>query len=140
LSSLTTSHGAQAAGTISGRDHGTSKGLRCYSGLSIGRPREASVRWIGIVGVSAALISTSADAFDEFKACPDLLEEVGATATSSANGEQPLLLKNRCEAVKREELRAPLMRIPQETEDPMELSFGIKSNGGMLRFKVPFSF
>jgi hypothetical protein len=32
------------------------------------------------------------------------------------------------------------MRIPQEDEDPMELSFGVKNNGGMLRLKIPFSF
>jgi hypothetical protein len=109
-------------------------------GCRLAGPREASVRWIGILGLFAALISNPADAFDEFKTCPDLLEGAGATAASPANGEQALLLENRCEAVKREELRASLMRIPQEDEDPMELSFGVKSNGGMLRFKVPFSF
>jgi hypothetical protein len=33
-----------------------------------------------------------------------------------------------------------LLEIPQEEENPMELSLGVKSNGGSLRFKIPFSF
>ena len=98
------------------------------------------MQWIGILASFAVLISTSADAMDQYRTCAGLLEGIDATAASPANGEQPLLLENRCEAIKREELRAPLMRIPQEDEDPMELSFGVKSNGGMLRFKIPFSF
>lgn len=97
------------------------------------------MRWIGILAAFAVLISTSADAFEQNRTCPGFPEGIDTTA-SPPNGEQPLLLENRCEAIKREELRAPLMRIPQDDEDPMELSFGIKSNGGMLRFKVPFSF
>jgi hypothetical protein len=33
-----------------------------------------------------------------------------------------------------------LLEIPQEEEDPMALSLGAKSNGLILRFKIPFSF
>jgi hypothetical protein len=42
--------------------------------------------------------------------------------------------------VKTRELRALLLEIPQQDENPMELSLGVKSNGGTLRFKIPFSF
>jgi hypothetical protein len=98
------------------------------------------VRWIGIFGIFAALVTTSADAMDEYRTCPGLVEGIGTADAPPANGEQPLLLENRCETIKSEELRAPLMRIPQEGEDPMELSFGVKNNGGMLRLKIPFSF
>jgi hypothetical protein len=98
------------------------------------------VRWIGILGIFASLVTTSADAMDEYRACPGLLEGTDAADASPANGQQPLPLDNGCETIKSEELRAPLMRIPQEGEDPMELSIGVKNNGGALRLKIPFSF
>ena len=56
------------------------------------------------------------------------------------SGQQPFLTGNQCEAIKTRELRALLLEIPQEEENPMELSLGVKSNGGSLRFKIPFSF
>ena len=114
-----------------------------YSSSPIVRPREPTVRWIGILGILAALISTSADALDEYeyRTCSGLLDGMDAADDTPAQGKQPLLLlENRCEAAKSQELRAPLMRIPQDEEDPMELSFGVKNNGGMLRLKIPFSF
>lgn len=99
------------------------------------------MRWIGILGIFTMLAAPSADAQDANRTtCPSLLEEVDAADDTLARDEQPLLTENRCEAVKGQELRVPLMRIPQEEEDPMELSFGVKNNGGMLRFKIPFSF
>ncbi len=55
-------------------------------------------------------------------------------------GEQLPLTDDRCDATKSEELRASLMRIPQEDVNPVELSFGVNSNGGMLRLKIPFSY
>jgi hypothetical protein len=55
-------------------------------------------------------------------------------------GTQPLLMDNQCEALKSRELRLLLLEIPQEEEDPMALSLGAKSNGVVLRFKIPFSF
>ena len=59
---------------------------------------------------------------------------------SPTQGEQPFLTGNQCEAIKTRELRALLLEIPQEEENPMELSLGVKSNGASLRFKIPFSF
>ena len=44
----------------------------------------------------------------------------------------PFLTGNQCEAVKRRELRVPLLEIPQEGEDPMSLSVGTKGDGGTL--------
>ena len=98
------------------------------------------MRRMGIIGIFAALATTSADALDAYRTCPGLLEEMAADDDSPGQVERPLLTENRCEAMKSQELRAPLIRIPQEEEDPMELSFGVKNNGGMLRLKIPFSF
>jgi hypothetical protein len=98
------------------------------------------VRWIGILGILAVLAATSVDARDANRTCFDLLEDVDAADNAPTRGEQPFLTENRCDAMKSQELRAPLMRIPQEEGDPMELSVGVKNNGGMLRFKIPFSF
>jgi hypothetical protein len=33
-----------------------------------------------------------------------------------------------------------LLEIPQEDEDAIQLSLGIKNGGGTLRLKIPFSF
>jgi hypothetical protein len=99
---------------------------------------EATVRWIGILGIFAVIAATSADAQDA--TCLRQFEEADAADGAPAQGEQLLLTDNRCDAMKSEELRAPLMRIPQEDENPVELSFGVKKDGGMLRLKIPFSF
>ena len=97
------------------------------------------MRWIGIIGIFAALVTVSADAMDANRPCPGLLEERGG-ADDSTQGKQPMLTDNQCEAVKSRELRVPLLEIPQEEEDPMALSLDAKYNGVTLRFKVPFSF
>jgi hypothetical protein len=86
----------------------------------------------------AALVSGFAEAMDENRPCLDLLEE--NRAMDDLVAEQPLLARNQCEALKTRELRALLLEIPQEDEDPMQFSLGIKNGGGMLRFKIPFSF
>jgi hypothetical protein len=98
------------------------------------------VRWIGILGVFAVLGATSAGAQDADWTCSGLIEEVDTADSAPTRDDQPFLTENRCDAMKSQELRAPLMRIPQEEGDPMELSVGVKNNGGMLRFKIPFSF
>jgi hypothetical protein len=98
------------------------------------------VRWIGILGILGPLITASADAMDANRSCLDLLEESDGAEVSLAQGEQPLLTDNQCEALKTRELRALLLEIPQEDEDPVQLSLGIKNGGGMLRLKIPFSF
>lgn len=99
------------------------------------------MRWIGILGIVGALAgATSAHALEASSTCPGLVEEFDSVDAAPAGVDQPLLTENRCEAMESQELRAPLMRIPQEEEDPMELSFGVKNIGGMLRLKIPFSF
>ena len=98
------------------------------------------MRWIGILGILAALVTGSADAMDANRSCLDLLEENDGVDVSPAQGEPLLLTDNQCEAMKSRELRALLLEIPQEKEDPMALSLGAKSNGVALRFKIPFSF
>jgi hypothetical protein len=98
------------------------------------------VRWIGIIGLIAALVTASADAMDTKAPCVDLLKENGRVDDSPALTELPFLTGNQCEAVKRRELRVPLLEIPQEEEDPMSLSMGTKGDGATLHFKIPFSF
>jgi hypothetical protein len=98
------------------------------------------VRWIGILGILVALVTVSTYAMDANRSCLDLLEEIDGAEVSPAQGEQPLLMGNQCEAMKSRELRVLLLEIPQEEEDPMALSLGAKSNGVVLRFKIPFSF
>ena len=96
--------------------------------------------WIGIIGIVAALISASAGAQDTKLPCLDLLEENGRLDDSPALDELPFLTANECEAVKRRELRMPLLEIPQKKEDPMSLSVGTKGDGATLYLKIPFGF
>jgi len=98
------------------------------------------VRWIGILGIFAALVTVSADAMDANRPCVGLLEETGGADESPAQDKQSLLTDIQCEALKSRELRVLLLEIPQEEEDPIALSLGAKSNGIALRFKIPFSF
>jgi hypothetical protein len=98
------------------------------------------VRWIGLVGLVAALATVSADAMDTKPPCVDLLKENGRVDDSPALTELPFLTGNQCEAVKRHELRVPLLEIPQVEEDSMSLSIGTKGDGATLHFKIPFSF
>lgn len=98
------------------------------------------MRWIGLIGLVAALATVSADAADTKAPCVDLLNENGRVDDSPVLDELPFLTGNQCEAVKRRELRVPLLEIPQEEEDPMSLSVGTKGDGGTLYLKIPFSF
>jgi hypothetical protein len=103
------------------------------------------VRSVCILGIVLAFATTPADATDANRSCLDLLEENDGTIVSPAQdeqptGEQPLLTGNQCEAMKSRELRVPLLEVPQEDEDPINLSLGIKNGGGILRLKIPFSF
>jgi hypothetical protein len=50
------------------------------------------------------------------------------------------LTENQCEALKARELRALLLEVPQQEEDPVQLSLGVKNGGAVLRLKIPFSF
>ena len=98
------------------------------------------MQWIGTLGIIAALVTVSAAAMDANRPCPGFLEEMDGAENSPAQDQQPLLTDNQCEALKSQELRAPLLEIPQEDEDPLELSLGVKDSGGTLRLKIPFSF
>jgi hypothetical protein len=98
------------------------------------------VRSVGILGIVLAFSAMPADAMDANRSCLDLLEEDDGAKVSPAPDERPLLTGNQCEAMKSRELRAPLLEIPQDDEDPIQLSLGIKNGGGTLRLKIPFSF
>ena len=98
------------------------------------------MRWLGILGVFVALVTGSAAAMDANRPCPGLLEEMDGADDLPAQSEQPLLTDNQCETLKNQELRLPLLQIPQEDEAPVELSLGVKNGGGILRLKIPFSF
>ena len=97
------------------------------------------MRSVGILGIALAFAAAPADAIDANRSCLGLLEDNDGAAISPAQGEQPLLTDNQCEAMKSRELRALLLEVPQEEEDPMELSLGIKNGGAALRLKIPFS-
>lgn len=106
------------------------------------------MRRIAIIGILATLLALSARAADERRPCIGLLDERAGTDGSVPRPVQPappeagppLLTENECEAVKRHELHMQLMEIPQEKEDPMGLSLGSRDQGGVLYFKIPFSF
>jgi hypothetical protein len=98
------------------------------------------VRWIGIIAIFAVLVAVSANAMDVNRPCSGVLKEKDWADDSPASGEQPLLMENQCEALKSRELRLLLLEIPQEKEDPIALSLGVKNSGVVLRFKIPFSF
>jgi hypothetical protein len=99
---------------------------------------EAFVRRLGILGVFVMLLSVSADADEAKKRCYDSLD--ASNQPDYAQGDQLYLTDNQCDAVAKRELRLKLFEIPQEDEDPMSLSVGAKGLGGVLRFKIPFSF
>jgi hypothetical protein len=102
---------------------------------------EASVRWLCTLGLVAAVVAPCADAGDAQRPCYGLLDEKSNGSDWSAPEEKPpLLTDSQCEALKSQELRVPLLQIPQNEEDPMTFSLGAKNGGGALRFKIPFSF
>jgi hypothetical protein len=98
------------------------------------------VRWIGILGVCAVLATDPVGATDEKKPCLGSLELNGRPDGWTTPDRQTLLTDNQCDAVKSHKLRVPLLQIPQEKDDPMDLSLDAKDGGGTLRFKIPFSF
>ena len=97
------------------------------------------MRQIGMLAVLAAFIAVPAHG--ENSKAPRLgVLAAGEADEPSTAGAQLLLTDNQCEAVTRREFRLQLFEIPQEGEDPMAFSIGIKNGGGLLRFKIPFSF
>jgi hypothetical protein len=90
------------------------------------------------MGVLAAAIATEAYADNVKKPCFGLHEDTD-TSVHAEERKDLLLTDEQCEAAKRRELRLKLYEIPQEGEDPMALSLGAKQGGGIIRFKIPFS-
>jgi hypothetical protein len=93
-----------------------------------------------MIGVLVALAAISATAEAAQKRCFDSLNLPGETYEPTTEAEKTQLTENQCEALNSRELRLRLFEIPQESEDPMSLSVGAKNLGGVLRFKIPFSF
>lgn len=93
------------------------------------------MRRIGVLCCFAVLTAGPAAA-DPIERC-DALSEDRTQAEESR--QQPLLTNTQCESLETRELRAPLLEIPQDDEDPMQLSLGIKNGGLTLRLKIPFS-
>ena len=98
------------------------------------------MRSISIISVFAVFVTVSADATETKRPCPGMLEEKGRVDESPAQGNLPLLTDRQCEALKNRELRVPLLEIPQEDENSMTLSIGVKGSGATFHFKIPFSF
>ena len=97
------------------------------------------MRLIGVISIFAMLVTVSADAADTKRPCAVTLEEKGRLEESPAQGNLPLLTDRECEALKNRELRVPLLEIPQEDENSMTLSIGVKGSGATFHFKIPFS-
>jgi len=98
------------------------------------------MRKFGMLGVLAALITVPVHAEKSKTPCLGVAGGAEGTEDLSPYGAQLLLTDGQCEAVTRREFRLQLLEIPQDGEDPMALSIGIKNGGGLLRFKIPFSF
>ena len=102
--------------------------------------REAILRQVGVIGFFTMLVAVHADASDTKKPCLGLAGSNDRPSENSAESQQLFLTDNQCEAATSRELRLPLLEFEQEGEDPMTLSVGAKGLGGILRFKIPFSF
>jgi hypothetical protein len=100
------------------------------------------MRQIALISVFAALTAVSAVAQEAKEPCYGSFEPTKKVteAPPAPEGAQLNLTDNQCEAVAKREVRVPLFQVPQEDEDPMALSLGVKNLGGTLRFKIPFSF
>ena len=93
------------------------------------------------LGFLAAVGTISANAANSTKPCYGLPED-RRLADASIELRTPLAMsENECESMKMQELRLELLEIPQDKEDPISLSIGVKNHKGvMLRLKIPFSF
>jgi hypothetical protein len=94
---------------------------------------------IGILGLFVAFVAVSARADDARKRCYDSFDGSGQAGGSSAQSDQ-MFTPDQCDALTKRELRLKLFEVPQEGEDAMSLSVGAKNMGGILRFRIPFSF
>jgi hypothetical protein len=94
---------------------------------------------LGFVALVVALVAASAHADDTRKRCYDSFDGSGQASGPSTQSDQ-LFTPDQCDALTKRELRLKLFEVPQEGEDPMSLSVGAKNMGGILRFRIPFSF
>ena len=94
---------------------------------------------LGFVALIVALADASAQADDTRKRCYGFIDNAGQADGSSVQSDQ-LFTPDQCDGLTKRELRVKLFEIPQEGEDPMSLSVGAKNMGGILRFRIPFSF
>jgi hypothetical protein len=102
--------------------------------------QKATMRWIVIIGIFAALGPAPAAAMDAYSPCAGLSEERGWTDDLSTQGRHLAQMTSECEMPKNRELRLHLLSVPQQGEDPVMFSIGVKGNGAVLRLKIPFSF
>jgi hypothetical protein len=91
----------------------------------------------GVAAVFAGFFALSANAEES---CPGLFAGNGQAESQPEQGDRLFLSGNQCEAAAKRELRLSLFEISQEEEDPMSVSLGVKQGGGILRFRIPFSF
>jgi hypothetical protein len=98
------------------------------------------MRRIGEFGVVAAFAGMFAFSSNAEESCPGLLAGDGQAESQPEQGDRLFLSDNKCDAATKRELRLTLFEIPQEDENPMSVSVGLKQGGGILRFRIPFSF
>jgi hypothetical protein len=91
------------------------------------------------MGVVTAIIVTQVFAENVKKPCVGLQLDTDPSVHAEER-KGVLMTDEECEGAKRRELRIPLFEIPQDGEDPMSMSLGAKESGGIVRFKIPFSF
>ncbi len=100
------------------------------------------MRQIALITIFVSLTAVSAVAEEAKEPCYGTFEPTKKAEADAPppEGAELHLTDNQCEAVVKREVRVPLFQVPQEDEDPMALSLGVKNLGGTLRFKIPFSF
>jgi hypothetical protein len=98
------------------------------------------MRSICMVPILVLVLASSALAEESKKNCLNSVEGEGANVDLTAQKDQLDLTDNECETVTGRELRVKLFEIPQDDEKPMSLTVGAKNLGGILRFRIPFSF
>ncbi len=95
---------------------------------------------IGVIGAVAAFAGVFAFSANAEESCTGLFAGNGQAESQPEQGSRLFPSDNQCEAATKRELRLSLFEIPQEEEDPMSVSVGLKQGGGILRFRIPFSF
>jgi len=98
------------------------------------------VRQVGVIGFFVVVVAVHAHADDTKKPCLGSFDGYDKPSETPSENQQLFLTDNQCEAAEKRELRVPLLEFQQDGEDPMSLSVGAKNIGGILRFKIPFSF